>query len=255
MATPKPQLRIRAATQADATTLAEIHSAAFGPDIISQLLFPGGITEDGKAKTAYWMFPPPDPDPKAATPERLIMVAELVPEDGPADAPGEVVAFAKWTLRRKPIPEEQWNADPPIEAGMLGEGSNIEVYKWFNGTLHRRFREIAQGDPMLYLGVLVCLPHRQRLGAGSALLRWGTDLADSLGLISWLEASPYGYHLYKRHGYEDVAVIDFKVTETWGAKKAEGWNWGEKCALELGGPLPEGEMRTVIMKRVPNKAA
>jgi hypothetical protein len=149
MAAPKPHLRIREATPADATTLAEIHFAAFGPDIINQLLFPGGITEDAKAKAAYWIFPPPDRDPKPATSERRILVAELVPEDSPADAPGEIVAFAKWSLRRKPIPEEQWNAEPPIEADMLGEGSNIEVYKWFNGTLHRRFRQIARGDPML----------------------------------------------------------------------------------------------------------
>jgi hypothetical protein len=79
-------------------------------------------------------------------------------------------------------------------------------------------------------------------------------LADSLGLVSWLEASPYGYPLYKRHGYEDVAVIDFRITETWGAKKGEGRDWGEKSALEIGGPLPEGEMRTVVMKRLPKAA-
>ena len=82
-------------------------------------------------------------------------------------------------------------------------------------------------------------------------MRWGTELADSLGLVSWLESSAYGYPVYKRAGYEDVLPLDFKITETWGATKAEGRDWGESAALELGGPVPEGTMRSVIMKRLP----
>ncbi|KAK0656915.1 hypothetical protein B0T16DRAFT_48970 [Cercophora newfieldiana] len=247
MAAPKPRLCLREATPADASALAEIHFAAFGPFIVNQLLFPGGITADAKEKAASSMFSPPDPKSSS---ERLIVVAELVPEDGPPDGPGEIVAFAKWSLRRKPVPEEEWNApQPPLQPDMLGEGGNIEVYDWFIGNLHRRLKEHVRGDAMLYLGTLVSSPHRQRLGAGAALLRWGADLADSLGLDIWLEASPQGYPLYKKHGYEDVAVVDSSFTERWGVTKPEGHNWGENSALEVGGPVAEGSMRSVIMKR------
>lgn len=83
------------------------------------------------------------------------------------------------------------------------------------------------------------------------MVRWGNDLADSLGLESYLEASPYGYSVYKRLGFEDVAVMDFDMTGKWGAVKEEGRNWGEQNAFELGGPLPTGLMRSVIMKRKP----
>lgn len=45
--------------------------------------------------------------------------------------------------------------------------------------------------------------------------------------------------------------MDFKTTETWGATKPEGRDWGENSALEIGGPLAEGELRSVFMKRLP----
>ncbi len=92
------------------------------------------------------------------------------------------------------------------------------------------------------------------MGAGSALVRWGTELADSLGLVSYLESSPYGYSVYKRAGYEDIAVLDFKATETWGFVNTEKRNWGENGGLELGGPLAEGSIRAVVMKRTPKSA-
>lgn len=82
-------------------------------------------------------------------------------------------------------------------------------------------------------------------------MRWGTDLADKLGLVSWLEASPYGYLVYRLFGFEDVKVMDFKVTERWGVVNDESRNWGENNALELGGPLAVGSHRSVIMRRAP----
>lgn len=77
-------------------------------------------------------------------------MAELVPENGPAaDKPREIIAFAKWVLRRQPVPEEMWNVEPSLSPDMLGEGSNIEVYKWFHASLKRRLRELSRGDAML----------------------------------------------------------------------------------------------------------
>jgi hypothetical protein len=87
------------------------------------------------------------------------------------------------------------------------------------------------------------------LGAGSALLKWGVDLADSLGLPSRLEASPTGYGVYKKFGYEDLDVVDLNVTETWGVENRDGSNWGANNAVSLAGTAPDGVMRTVIMRR------
>lgn len=105
------------------------------------------------------------------------------------------------------------------------------------------------------LGILACKPDRQRLGAGSALVRLGTELADELNLPCRLEASPVGYGLYRKFGFEDVDVLDTKVTETWGVTNTDGSNWGANNALDLAGPAAEGVVRTVIMRRPPKKVS
>ena len=144
MTAPQLRLRIREATQADATAMAEIQFAAFGTDIINQLLFPGEVTEDAKAKAAHLLFAPPSPNQSA---EPLLVVAEL--ENSSDGGQSEIIAFAKWCLRRQPVPEEEWNFESPVSPDMLGEGGNIEVYKWFLQTLHRRSKELSQGEAML----------------------------------------------------------------------------------------------------------
>ncbi|KAK0641404.1 N-acetyltransferase-like protein [Cercophora newfieldiana] len=245
MALQDPRVRIREATPADANAMAEIQLAAFGTDVINQLLYPGEITEDAKTKAAESLFAPPEPPHQSSEP--LLVVAELVLENGP-----EVIAFAKWSLRRESVPEEEWDVEPSVSPDMLGEGSNIEVFKWFHLTLHRKLRSFSRGEAMLYLEVLVCAPHRQRLGAGFALVRWGVDLADRLGLVCWVEGSAYSYRLYMRYGFDDVTVVDLRVTETWGVVKPEDQDWGGNLALEIGRSLPVGELRTVIMKRLPS---
>ncbi|KAK0730199.1 hypothetical protein B0H67DRAFT_475633 [Lasiosphaeris hirsuta] len=249
----KPRIRVREATPADVPAMVDIHYDAFGPDVINQLLFPGGVTQDARDKLSLTFFPPAVPGAKPG-PETTYMVAELLPEGVPDGGPGEVVAFAKWVLFREQRPEEEWNTPRVVTAEMLGEGSNPEVFNSFIGAMHMAKVEQAKGDPYLYLNVLATTPKYQRLGAGSALLRWGTELADRLGLPSYLEASPYGYPAYKRHSYQDLVVIDFEITKTWGLAKLESWNWGHNCAVALGGALADGSFRAIIMKR-PFKSA
>lgn len=103
------------------------------------------------------------------------------------------------------------------------------------------------------LSILACSTSRQRLGAGSALLKWGVELADAEGKVAWLEASPHGYPLYRRFGFEDIEVQDLKVTELWGSVREEHENWGENSAVAFAGELPRGTARTVFMRRLPQK--
>lgn len=104
------------------------------------------------------------------------------------------------------------------------------------------------------LGILACKQNRQRIGAGSALMKWGVDFADSLGLPSRLESSAEGYGLYRKFGYEDVGVFDLDVTGKWGRVKKDGENWGASNAVAFAGPAAEGVERSVIMRRPAKKA-
>jgi len=165
MAASKARIRVRNAAPVDARTMAEIDFAAFGEDIIGQLIHPPPVNLKAIANTAAGFFPPPG-EKDSSHAETLLVVAELLPEDDPEDGPGEVVAWAKWVLRREPLPEEVWNVEPVMTADMLGEGSNLEMYNWFIAELHRHLRHLVRGDAHL-------CRYFSSLGSGRFLLKRG----------------------------------------------------------------------------------
>jgi GNAT superfamily N-acetyltransferase len=238
---------------------------------MGRLLNPTGVSDDTRAKFAGSIFPPADKAAEEQSAEVIVMVAELE-EDGGGDP--VIVAFAKWKLVRKQQPREEWEkeGEEPMTEEQLGQGANAAVYNEFIGGLHRMKKRWMKGEPSLRefpfpphrqtrrglpdkhhtdLGILAATPTRHRLGAGSALLKWGCELADRENKTAWLEASPAGYSLYRKFGFEPVEVADLKLTELWGAvKSAEDENWGAASAVELGA-LPEGSFRSVMMRRLP----
>ena len=145
MTAAKHRIHVREATLADVPTMVDIHFASFGEDVINQLMYPGGPSEDVKAKFGTSLLPPSDTSQSS---EIFVLVAELFPEDDPAGA-GEIIAFAKWSLRRNPIPESEWNVKKTITAETLGEGINVDIYIWFIEFLHARLSELVRGDAML----------------------------------------------------------------------------------------------------------
>ncbi|KAK3393250.1 N-acetyltransferase-like protein [Podospora didyma] len=257
--TSKPRVRVREATPADVDQIIDVHFAAFANDSFNQLMYPNGVSADARAKFAASFFPPETPDTAAAAikkGESLVMVAELFPDGNGGHSSGEIVGFARWVLQREQRTEEEWNVvQPPPTEEMLGKGVDVDVYNAFIGELHNWRRKSAKGDPALFLGLIACKPSRQRIGAGTALLSWGAQLADKLGLPTFLEASPVGYGVYRKFGYEDIGVVDFAITERWGVVRSEGMYWGANNAVEIAGIAPEGIMRSVIMRRAPKPAA
>lgn len=63
-----------------------------------------------------------------------------------------------------------------------------------------------KADIMLDLEVLGTSPAYQKQGYGKALVKWGTDLADQLGVECYLDASPVGRILYTANGFVDKDV-------------------------------------------------
>ncbi|CAN8106537.1 unnamed protein product [Discula destructiva] len=258
---PNPNLRIRPATPADVPDLVRVHFDAFNPDVMNRLMHPGGGSAEARVlfgKKTF--FPAPAAQEDVPQVEFITMVAELIDDDDDEEDDddgttnkAEIVAFAKWKLVKEPgLSEEKWNVEEkPMTAKMLGEGADADVFNTFIGGLHRLTRKWVKGDPILYLSLAACSPKHQRLGAGTALLTWGNELADREGKVQWLEASPAGYPLYKRMGFEDVDGQDLGVTELWGAVKGQHDNWGSNSAVELLGELPEGCFRSVLMRRFP----
>ncbi|KAL8376009.1 hypothetical protein RB595_007221 [Gaeumannomyces hyphopodioides] len=250
---PRGQMRLRPARPEEREDIARAHFDAFGLSPMASLLQgPGGLTEQVVRGFASDLFPGPDHD-EAAKGERLITVAEFVAEDdgsGQQQQP-ELVAFAKWIIYRHERTEAQWDVAEPAVAKEEPDGSCAVVMDAFIGDLRRRARALVKGEPYMHLDILACKTAYAGLGAGTALLRSGLELADELGLAARLEASPPGYRLYLRHGFEPVAAQDLEITRRWGKAQAAGENWGQENAVEVCGPLAEGCYRTVFMRRPP----
>lgn len=78
----------------------------------------------------------------------------------------------------------------------------------------------------LVLNILFTHPDHRRKGAGDLAMEWGLKKADELGLEMWLDASPLGLPLYKRHGLITVheTVFEFETEnpcDEWNRVKEE----------------------------------
>lgn len=71
---------------------------------------------------------------------------------------------------------------------------------------------------------------------------------------TWLEATPAGYSVYRRGGFEDMDVQDLPISDLYKIVNTGSEDWGLNNAVGLVGPAPEGVYRCVMMKRVPTKA-
>ena len=107
-------------------------------------------------------------------------------------------------------------------------------------------------DDVPVLSLLATDPTRRGLGAGSALVRWGLELANKQQLPVYLEATPKGYPVYRKLGFEDLDVQDLPIKELWDAVDA-GEDLGVNSAVELAGPLPARTLRSVLMRRLLRK--
>lgn len=175
MAATRPRLRVRQATSADIDAAVDIHFAAFDDNVMNQLMYPGGVTADGKAKFGSHLLPPPvaaaeggteAPEGTSTKGEAFLCVAEYLPEDAPADAPGEIVAFAKWLLQRAPLGEDEWKKDrSAATTESWGDGCAVAVVDAFLGKMTLMQQEHAKGEAALCKSPSVPVHHT--LGANA----------------------------------------------------------------------------------------
>ncbi|KAF2235473.1 hypothetical protein EV356DRAFT_566361 [Viridothelium virens] len=71
----------------------------------------------------------------------------------------------------------------------------------------------TRGKRHLLCKALFTDPLFQRQGMGNALVQWGNRLADELALPIFLQGSPFGYPIYKKHGFETVQHLDVDLRE------------------------------------------
>jgi GNAT superfamily N-acetyltransferase len=206
---------VQEATDADIPQACILETLAYADNAANPVLFPG-------------------PFPSNAREQRVEQVIEMRKNDSTAvflkavdTATGEMLAFAKWHV----FETEEIAKQTPTRPLRFGEGSNQEACKAFFGGLVSKKKEIMgskphlckldiQGKPTCWSGcstvadlhMLHTNPKQQGRGAGSMLLKWGTQKADQLGLPVYLESSPDAHGFYKKYGFADVYIMELDLS-------------------------------------------
>jgi GNAT superfamily N-acetyltransferase len=98
---------------------------------------------------------------------------------------------------------------------------NLTILSSLLDPLREGQREIMGPKPYLKLNTLSTHPEHERRGAGSMLVEWGVEVADQLGLETYLNTSVRGRPLYERFGFKLVRETLWDRTR-WGG---EGVDW------------------------------
>ena len=94
--------------------------------------------------------------------------------------------------------KEEAKKEPAFSYLETGQ-ERIDAAVLMEDFLTRRRRECKEGHVLCFL--LFTDPEYQGRGCGRMMMQWGNDVADSLMLPCWIEASPEGELLYKQMGY------------------------------------------------------
>lgn len=136
--------------------------------------------------------------------------SQAVGHAGPGELEKEdqrIIAFAKWC---KPKDGVMPDTDLPV----WPDGADTRLCDETFGAWAREHVVIMGDRGHWYLEILATDPKHQGRGAGSMLMRIGTQNADQDGKEAYLEASPEGVSLYKKFGFEEAAILDTNIRST-----------------------------------------
>ncbi|GAA5952237.1 hypothetical protein JCM21900_000463 [Sporobolomyces salmonicolor] len=184
-------ISIAPAKPSDCARLGEIHVAAFSASLINQRIFGNVAQEDHIAHTEAWLKQALETDGKR------VCKAVLKGNGGEE----RIVGFALWKVPKTKKAEAEDVAeqgkDTEEEKERWPAGTNVELA----GSLFNQL-DLGIKEPHYHLSLLATDPTYQRIGAGSALLRWGNRKADEEGVDCYLEATAAGISVYQRAGHE-----------------------------------------------------
>ncbi|MCJ1312464.1 hypothetical protein MMC25_006138 [Agyrium rufum] len=127
----------------------------------------------------------------------------------------EAVDGPKSEAQQKPKPKA------PFDPFWLPAGSEMRRYAQMVLAMTATLRTGREGKH-LALQIMFTHPAYRRKGAGTMLMKWGTELADELGLESWVQATPLGKALYLHFGYEVVKEL-LLVPDVDEGEKSDEW--------------------------------
>ncbi|KAF3937590.1 hypothetical protein ABW19_dt0200965 [Dactylella cylindrospora] len=126
---------------------------------------------------------------------------------GGGDGGGMVVAYARYIVPTARVWKNMYSE--PKAIGWMKQ----EVLDRFLGGLEEQHRSVMGvpgegGKRHLWFENLATHPDHQKRGIGRTLVRYACDLADEMGLDTYLDASDDGMGLYERFGFLQVEGVE-----------------------------------------------
>jgi len=137
---------------------------------------------------------------------------------------GKIISAAKWCIHKEPPTELQMSERVHFD-WLTDADSNDWGEEVWNFLFQEQLSRSKDGGCCI-IDMLATHPEHQRRGAGSMLVKWGTDIADNLGLIAFVQGSRLGKHLYESHGFVDKdneGWIKVPLAERHKDRPAVGW--------------------------------
>lgn len=189
-----------------------VATSAFRPGIMS-IMYPNPPTQEDTDHAVASMIRADERHPGRAHCFKVIKTD--LPDEEPFH---QAVGVAFWKifphersneeLQREEEEDDKDTAEYGRPPGMVTEGISA-FHKVYAG-----YRKKYLGNkPFILLHVLATRPEFNRQGVGAMALQWGLEKADELGLPIWLEGSPQGVGLYKKHGFKVLDTLPWDARD------------------------------------------
>ncbi|KAI1376848.1 hypothetical protein F4677DRAFT_418204 [Hypoxylon crocopeplum] len=132
-----------------------------------------------------------------------------------------IIGLAIWTHMKESPPAELDKVEDVQEVWPDKDDREFMTCLWKDYVVPRtRAINDSAGKGVYVLELLVVHPDYQRLGAGKALVKWGTQAADEQGLMAVVEGTPIGRRLYEQCGLSaEIEEMRFDVGEKFIGRK------------------------------------
>ncbi|XXH02201.1 hypothetical protein Hte_008569 [Hypoxylon texense] len=208
------QVEVDLLSDEDIPTCFQILSKSFGHDApFVDIYFPGHDTPSGQVQGAKRLAAWKQTDKNSTFLKAVIRA-------GPENQE-RIIGFAVWTYMKEAPSAKLTEVENVEEVWPDEEDREFMTRLWRDYVIPRsRAINMSQNKGVYVLELLAVHPDYQRLGAGTALVKWGTKAADERGLKAVVEGTPVARRLYEQCGLRtEIEEMRFDVGDEFAARK------------------------------------
>ncbi|OTA55138.1 hypothetical protein K449DRAFT_425982 [Hypoxylon sp. EC38] len=198
----------------------QILSKSFGHDApFVDIYFPGHDTPSGQVQGSRRLME------WKQTSKNSTFLKAVIPA-GPGNQE-RVIGFAIWTYMKEAPPADLDKVEDVKEVWPDEDDREFMTRLWGDYVVPRtQVINGSSGKGVYVLELLAVHPDYQRLGAGTALVSWGTKAADKQGLKAVVEGTPIARHLYEQCGlHAEIEEMRFDVGEEFSGRRKPKLNF------------------------------